>query len=73
MRRFSPTSAGLTALLAVLVVVEAVFAPYEKPRFPWHRLPGYAGLIGLGACLVVVVASKALGRIMLQRPERRDD
>ena len=75
MRRLltDPSVAGLAALLVVLVVVEAVFVPHEKPRFPWHFVPGYSALIGLGACLVVVLLSKALGRMVLQRPERSDD
>lgn len=75
MRRLltDPTVAGLAVLLVVLVAVEAVFVPHEKPRFPWHLLPGYAALIGVGACLVVVLLSKALGRMILQRPERSDD
>lgn len=63
----------LATLLAMLVVVEATLVPHGKPLFPWHHLPGYAALIGLVACLVVVVASKALGRLVLQRPERPDD
>ena len=75
MRRLltDPTAAGLAALLMVLVVVEAAFVPHEKPRFPWHFVPGYAALIGLGACLAVVLLSKALGRMVLQHPERSDD
>jgi hypothetical protein len=67
------TVVALAALLAALVVAEATFVPHGKPLFPWHHLPGYAALIGLGACLVVVVGSKALGRLVLQRPERPDD
>lgn len=67
------TLAGLATVLAVLVIAEAVVAPHEKPVFPWHRLPGYAALIGIGTCLVVVVVSKALGRMFLQRPEEPDD
>lgn len=66
-------AAGLALLLVVLVALEAVLVPHGKPRFPWHELPGYAAAIGLGACVVVVVASKALGRLVLQRPERDDD
>jgi hypothetical protein len=65
--------AGLAALMAVLIVVEAVWVPHGKPAFFWHRLPGYAALTGLVSCLVVVVASKALGRMCLQRPEAADD
>ena len=68
-----PWVAGLALLLVALVVVEAVSVPHEKPRFPWHFVPGYAALIGLGACLVVVLLSKGLGRLVLQRPERADD
>ena len=67
------TVAGLVLVLAVLVVIEAWFLPHGKPRFPWHSLPGYAAGIGLGACVVVVLLSKALGRLVLQRPERADD
>ena len=75
MRRLLTETAvvGLAALLVVLVAIEAVFVPHGKPRFPWHFLPGYAAIIGLGACLVVVLLSKALGRTILQRPERADD
>ncbi len=65
--------AVLAAALVVLVAIEAVFVPYDKPVFAWHRLPGYAAIIGLGACLVVVAASKALGMLILQRPEQADD
>lgn len=63
----------MAAVLAALVLVEYVFVPLDHPRFPWHRVPGYAALIGLGACLVVVQLSKALGGWLLQRPERDDD
>jgi hypothetical protein len=24
--------------------------PHYSPRFPWHHVPGYAAIIGLGAC-----------------------
>ncbi len=63
----------LAALLLVLVIIEATITPHYAPKFPWHHLPGYAAIIGLGACLVVVIASKALGKAFLQRPERDDD
>jgi UPF0716 family protein affecting phage T7 exclusion len=36
-------------------------------------MPGYAALIGLLACIVVVLLSKALGAWLLQRPESDDD
>lgn len=64
---------GMALVLAALVGVEYLFTPHDHPRFPWHRLPGYAALIGLLACLLVVQLSKALGSWLLQRPERDDD
>lgn len=63
----------LAAILLVLVIIEATIAPHHAPKFPWHYLPGYAAIIGLGACLLVVIASKALGKAFLQRPEQGDD
>jgi energy-converting hydrogenase Eha subunit H len=63
----------MAAILLVLVIIEATIAPHYAPKFPWHHLPGYAAIIGLGACLLVVIASKALGKAFLQRPEQDDD
>ena len=58
----------LVAALAVLVVVEQ-FASHHGPALPWHEVPGYRGLIGLGACVVVVLVSKWVGKHFLQRSE----
>jgi len=63
----------LAGLLLVLVAIEATVVPHYSPKFPWHHVPGYAALIGLGSCLLVVILSKALGKELLQRPERDDD
>jgi hypothetical protein len=63
----------MAVVLLALVAVEFLFVPHDHPRFPWHRVPGYAALIGLFACLFVVQLSKALGAWLLQRPERDDD
>jgi hypothetical protein len=45
--------------------------PHYHPVFPWHYVPGYAAVIGLVGCIVVVQISKWLGRVFLQRPEGR--
>lgn len=68
-----PVSLVLTAVLLVLVAVEALWVPHYSPKFPWHHVPGYAAIIGLGACLLVVQLSKALGKWVLQRPEDPDE
>lgn len=60
-------------VLMILVVAEILGAPHHHPVFPWHRVPGFMAGIGLGACLVVVLASKQIGKRFLQRPENFDD
>jgi hypothetical protein len=63
----------MAAVLLLLVGIEFLLVPHDYPRFPWHHVPGYAAMIGLFACLIVVQLSKALGAWLLQRPERDDD
>jgi hypothetical protein len=63
----------MAVILAALVAVEWLLVPHYQPKFPWHHMPGYAALIGLLACIVVVLLSKALGASLLQRPESDDD
>lgn len=63
------TTVFLAVALLLLVLVEALFIPHYKPVFPWHTVPGYAAMIGLFGCIVVVQLSKWLGKALLQRPE----
>ncbi len=73
MRAQSDRVAGiLAASLVLLVVVEALLASHHDPVFPWHRLPGYSALIGVIACIALVLPAKALGKRFLQRQERDD-
>ena len=58
----------LVAVLAVLVVIEQ-FAHHHGPPLPWHEVPGYRTLIGLGSCIIIVLLSKWVGKYFLQRPE----
>jgi hypothetical protein len=60
---------ALAAMLALLVLAEALFFPYEHPVFPWHHMPGYSAAIGLVFALLVVLLSKTLGAWLLQRPD----
>jgi Na+/H+ antiporter NhaD/arsenite permease-like protein len=62
----------MTLVLLALVAVEFL-VPHDHPRFPWHHVPGYAAMIGLFSCLIIVQLSKSLGKWLLQRPERDDD
>ena len=63
----------MAAVLLLLVALEALFFPHYQPRFPWHHVPGYAAMIGLFACIFVVLLSKKLGALLLQRPATDDD
>ncbi len=58
---------GLVAVLLMLILLEAVWAPHYNPVFPWHFVPGYAAAIGVAGCLFVVRLSKWLGSNLLQR------
>lgn len=60
---------ALAAVLAALVLLEATVMPHYRPVFPWHHVPGYAALIGLAGCIVVVLLGKWLGKAFLQRPD----
>lgn len=64
---------ALAGLLGLLILLEGSLFGHHAPRFPWHHVPGYAAAIGLGGCVVVVLLSKRLGTLWLQRPEREDD
>jgi len=39
----------------------------------WHRAPAFHAVYGVVGCVLIVVVSKALGKVWLQRPEGRDD
>lgn len=68
----NPLVLALAAALVALALVEATAIPHKHPVFPWHDVPGYAGLIGLVGCLVVVLLSKWLGSLLLQRSDADD-
>lgn len=59
---------GLAVALLIAMAAELVWHPHA-PVFPWHHLPGFQGVIGVVSCIVVVLVSKALGKLFLQGPE----
>lgn len=66
-------TAILAAALALLIILEALFARHHHPVFPWHYWPGFLAAVGVIACVVVVKVSKLLGKWGLQRGEEYDD
>jgi hypothetical protein len=70
--RKTPVGWALAAALGLLVLLEYLLIPHEHPVFPWHRVPGYSAIIGLAGAAALVLLTKALGSLFLQRPERDD-
>jgi general stress protein CsbA len=62
----------LAAVLLLLVLLEASVIPHYHPEFWFHHVPGYSAVIGLFGCIVVVLLSKWLGKMFLQRPASDD-
>jgi len=56
------------ALMAGLVVVDIIVPP-AYTRFPWDGIGGFAAFYGLFSCVLIIVASKALGYALVYRKE----
>ncbi len=59
---------------AVLALVAAGVSLLDLAGHPhgetwWHHLPGFDLAYGVIGCVVIVLGSKALGKLGLQRPE----
>jgi hypothetical protein len=59
------------AAMGLLVVPDLVVHHHGGP--PWHAWPGFDLAFGVVGCAVIVIASKALGRAFLQRPDGPGD
>jgi len=49
------------------VIAELVAGPYGY--FHWHFIPAFDLVFGLLGCAAIVLGSKALGKVLIQRPE----
>ncbi len=59
---------AMFAILALLVVLDVAIPSYYD-RFPWESIGGFGAVFGFVACIVILVVSKALGDVLLYRPE----
>jgi len=65
-------TAGRWALLVAGAVALSLLDLLGHPHGEdwWHHVPGFDLLYGLAGCLLIVIGSKALGKLGIQRPER---
>lgn len=63
--------AGLAFFLGV--AAEAIAPAAGEGLGWWHGLPAFFAVYGALGCAVLVLVSKALGKLWLQRPEADDD
>ncbi|MDP6579669.1 MAG: hypothetical protein QF681_03350 [Vicinamibacterales bacterium] len=61
---------ALAAMLAAAVVSGLDLLAHPHGEAWWHHLPGFDLVYGFVGCVAIVVGSKALGKVWLQRPER---
>lgn len=56
------------ATLALVVVID-FFLPRPYLHFFWDSIPGFSAAYGLVSCILIIVVSKALGKLWLAKPE----
>lgn len=62
---------GMKLFYASLVLLVAVdfFVPKEEPAFTGHAWVGFFALYGFVSCVLIIVISKALGKLFLFKKE----
>ncbi len=56
--------------IALFIVVLADFlVPRHHVSFFWDGIPGFSALFGLVSCVLIIVISKAIGRVLLMKKE----
>ena len=64
--------AGLILALLAEIVLPLVFGNGHH-HFGFEGLPAWGSLYGLASCVVIILASKLIGKLWLMRPEDHDD
>jgi uncharacterized membrane protein len=55
-------------VLALLVILDLLI-PSGYDRFWWESVGGFGAFYGFISCTLIIVVSKALGKVLLNRPE----
>ena len=56
-------------ILAVSIAFELVFRDTSHAEFFWQAIPGFDFVYGFASCWLIVVGSKWLGKVFIQRDE----
>ncbi|MBW7957868.1 MAG: hypothetical protein H3C68_08265 [Deltaproteobacteria bacterium] len=55
---------------AVIIFVGLDFViPRHHLHFYWDEIPGFSAVFGFISCVLIIIVSKALGKLWLQRKE----
>jgi hypothetical protein len=65
MKTFKLIFFGVSALCCSL----GFFLPNPQPHFWWHYIPVFDAVFGFIGCVVIILASKALGHFWVQKKE----
>lgn len=59
---------GLLLLCGLLLVADLadIFLHYRHPHFKWEGLPGFYGVFGFSAFVVIVLSGKHLRKILMR-------
>lgn len=59
------------SLLAIAMLVAELVIPPSKTHEPfwWEEIPYFYGIFGFIGCIVLILVSKLLGKLFLQRKE----
>lgn len=70
MKRFHWILLGLVTLASVLLDIFGKPNPHPNA---WDKIPLFYAAYGFVGCVVIIIVSKALGKLFLQKPENYYD
>jgi hypothetical protein len=59
----------ISILLFIGLVLLEIFFAHPHSHYWWHQFPGFDALYGFLGCILIIVASKALGEKYLEKNE----
>lgn len=52
-----------------LLVISDFIIPKHHAIFPWDEIPGFSAAYGFISCVAIIVVSKLIGKLWLQKSE----